>query len=133
MAGGGYVVSGDVAAALVSTHRGHIPLKHTAAEDVTTAMWLLPFDLRRIDHPRFKTRAEHCCVAEAERWADGCGTAGQRGAGIALSAGCQLAVPWRCSAAPAGCPCGTALAPACLCHSAAQLWAALPLGQHSCP
>jgi hypothetical protein len=71
MAGGGYVVSSDVAAALVSTHQGHIPLKHTAAEDVTMSMWLLPLDLRRIDHPRFKTRAEHCCVVEAERWVGG--------------------------------------------------------------
>ena len=80
MAGGGYVVSGDVAAALVSTHRGHIPLKHTAAEDVTAAMWLLP-----LDHPRFKTRAEHCCVAEAERWVGEAGQGpGQRLAGWQL-------------------------------------------------
>lgn len=68
MGGGGYVLSADLAAALVKLHTQVVPLKHTTAEDVTLAMWLLPFDgVRRVDHPGFRTQAGHCCAHEIER------------------------------------------------------------------
>ncbi|KAL4430367.1 hypothetical protein ABPG77_002173 [Micractinium sp. CCAP 211/92] len=68
MGGGGYVLSADLAAALVKLHTQVAPLKHTTAEDVTLAMWLLPCDgVRRVDHPGFRTQAGHCCAHEIER------------------------------------------------------------------
>lgn len=69
MGGGGYVLSADLAAALVAVHTHVAPLKHTTAEDITMAMWLLPFDgVRRVDHPGFRTQAGHCCAQAIERW-----------------------------------------------------------------
>ncbi|KAK9868651.1 hypothetical protein WJX84_001984 [Apatococcus fuscideae] len=60
MMGGGYILSGDVATALVNiNHR--MSLKFTPIEDATVAFWLMPIDLRHIDHPRFFTWAQPCC------------------------------------------------------------------------
>ena len=56
MMGGGYVVSGDVAASLVNINK-HMRLKFTPIEDATLGFWLMSMDLRHIDHPRF---AEEC-------------------------------------------------------------------------
>ncbi|KAL4419883.1 hypothetical protein ABPG75_006981 [Micractinium tetrahymenae] len=68
MGGGGYVLSSDLASALVTVHTQVAPLKHTTAEDVTLAMWLLPFaGVRRVDHPGFRTQAGHCCAEAIER------------------------------------------------------------------
>ena len=60
MMGGGYVLSGDVAMALVNIHKS-MSLKFTPIEDATVAFWLMPIDLRHIDHPRFFTWAQPCC------------------------------------------------------------------------
>lgn len=51
MMGGGYVVSGDVAASLVNINK-HMRLKFTPIEDATLGFWLMSMDLRHIDHPR---------------------------------------------------------------------------------
>lgn len=60
MMGGGYILSGDVATALVNIHT-RMSLKFTPIEDATVAFWLMPIDLRHIDHPRFFTWAQPCC------------------------------------------------------------------------
>ena len=59
MMGGGYVVSGDVAASLVNINK-HMRLKFTPIEDATLGFWLMSMDLRHIDHPR---SAEECLSA----------------------------------------------------------------------
>ena len=51
MMGGGYVISGDVAATLMNINR-KMKLKFTPIEDATMGFWLMSMDLRHIDHPR---------------------------------------------------------------------------------
>ncbi|KAK9826219.1 hypothetical protein WJX74_000688 [Apatococcus lobatus] len=60
MMGGGYILSGDVAMGLVNIHKT-MSLKFTPIEDATVAFWLMPIDLRHINHPRFFTWAQPCC------------------------------------------------------------------------
>ena len=55
-----YVFSHDVAKALVETH-GIAPLKFMPNEDATFGFWVMGMNLRRVDHPRAKTPAGHCC------------------------------------------------------------------------
>lgn len=55
-----YVFSSDVARALVETH-AIAPLKFMPNEDATFGFWVMGMNLRRIDHPRAKTPAGHCC------------------------------------------------------------------------
>ena len=73
MFGGGYVFSMDVAKALVQVNR-LAPLKFMPNEDSTFGFWVMGMDLRKIDHPRVRTAAGHCCYtaqlddATAGRW-----------------------------------------------------------------
>ncbi|KAK9802990.1 hypothetical protein WJX73_005638 [Symbiochloris irregularis] len=60
MMGGGYLISGDVAAALVNINRT-MQLKFTPIEDATVGFWLMSMDLRHVDHQRFYTWAAPCC------------------------------------------------------------------------
>ncbi len=55
-----YVFSSDVAKALVDTH-AIAPLKFMPNEDATFGFWVMGMNLRRVDHPRAKTPAGHCC------------------------------------------------------------------------
>ena len=55
-----YVFSTDVARALVETN-AIAPLKFMPNEDATFGFWVMGMNLRRIDHPRAKTAAGHCC------------------------------------------------------------------------
>ncbi|KAK9814433.1 hypothetical protein WJX72_005835 [[Myrmecia] bisecta] len=69
MMGGGYVLSGDVATALVKLHH-MISLKFTPIEDATIAVWLMAMDVRQVDHPRFHSWAVPCCFKQP-RWSGG--------------------------------------------------------------
>lgn len=60
MMGGGYIVSGDVAAALVSLHE-EVGLKFTPIEDATFGFWLSAMDLRQVDHPKIYAWGTPCC------------------------------------------------------------------------
>lgn len=60
MFGGGYVFSMDVAKALVQVNQ-LAPLKFMPNEDSTFGFWVMGMDLRKIDHPRVRTAAGHCC------------------------------------------------------------------------
>ena len=51
MFGGGYIVSADVAKALV-TLESLVKLKFTPIEDATVGFWLMGMDIRQIDHPK---------------------------------------------------------------------------------
>ena len=51
MFGGGYIVSADVAKALV-TMEDMVKLKFTPIEDATVGFWLMGMDIRQIDHPK---------------------------------------------------------------------------------
>ena len=51
MFGGGYVVSADVAKALV-TLESMVKLKFTPIEDATVGFWLMGMDIRQIDHKK---------------------------------------------------------------------------------
>ena len=51
MFGGGYIVSADVAKALV-TLESMVKLKFTPIEDATVGFWLMGMDIRQIDHPK---------------------------------------------------------------------------------
>jgi hypothetical protein len=55
MLGGGYIMSADVVRALLAV-KGSVKLKFTPIEDATIGMWLLPMDIRFIDHFR---RVQH--------------------------------------------------------------------------
>ena len=55
-----YVFSTDVARALVETN-AIAPLKFMPNEDATFGFWVMGMNLRRVDHPRAKTAAGHCC------------------------------------------------------------------------
>lgn len=61
MMGGGYIISGDVAAALVSLH-DQVGLKFTPIEDATFGFWLSAMDLRHIDHPKIYAWGTPCCL-----------------------------------------------------------------------
>ncbi len=37
------------------------PLKFMPNEDATFGFWVMGMNLRRVDHPRAKTAAGHCC------------------------------------------------------------------------
>ena len=52
MFGGGYIVSADVAKALV-TMESMVKLKFTPIEDATVGFWLMGMDIRQIDHPKY--------------------------------------------------------------------------------
>lgn len=52
MFGGGYIVSADVAKALV-TMESVVKLKFTPIEDATVGFWLMGMDIRQIDHPKY--------------------------------------------------------------------------------
>ena len=52
--------STDVARALVETN-AIAPLKFMPNEDATFGFWVMGMNLRRVDHPRAKTAAGHCC------------------------------------------------------------------------
>lgn len=67
MMGGGYVVSGDVAAALVSLH-AQVGLKFTPIEDATFGFWLSPMDLRQVDHPKIYAWGNPCCFRRILRF-----------------------------------------------------------------
>jgi len=54
------VFSTDVARALVETN-AIAPLKFMPNEDATFGFWVMGMNLRRVDHPRAKTAAGHCC------------------------------------------------------------------------
>ncbi len=60
MFGGGYIFSMDVAKALVQVNR-LAPLKFMPNEDSTFGFWVMGMDLRKIDHPKVRTAAGHCC------------------------------------------------------------------------
>ena len=60
-----YVVSMDVARALVETN-AIAPLKFMPNEDATFGFWVMGMNLRRVDHPRAKTPAGHCCYGCAQ-------------------------------------------------------------------
>ena len=51
MFGGGYIVSADVARALV-TMESMVELTFTPIEDATVGFWLMGMDIRQIDHPK---------------------------------------------------------------------------------
>ncbi len=51
MFGGGYIVSADVAKALV-TLESLVKLKFTPIEDATVGFWLMGMDIRQIDHKK---------------------------------------------------------------------------------
>lgn len=55
----------DVARALVETNRV-APLKFMPNEDATFGFWVMGMNLRRVDHPRAKTPAGHCCYGCAK-------------------------------------------------------------------
>ena len=42
-------------------------LKFTPIEDATLGFWLMPMELRHIDHPRFFTWAAPCCFKAPRR------------------------------------------------------------------
>ena len=52
MSGGGYVLSGGLAAALVAANASQ-PLRFAAAEDATLGFWLLSYDARPVHSERF--------------------------------------------------------------------------------
>ncbi|KAI7842582.1 hypothetical protein COHA_003686 [Chlorella ohadii] len=66
MMGGGYVIGGEVARMLVDIH-ARMRLKFTPIEDATLGFWLMPMELRHIDHPRFFTWAAPCCFKAPRR------------------------------------------------------------------
>lgn len=61
MLGGGYVLGGEVARALVELNK-RMSLKFTPVEDATVGFWLMSMDIRHINHPKFRTKALVCCV-----------------------------------------------------------------------
>ncbi|CAK0784367.1 hypothetical protein CVIRNUC_007571 [Coccomyxa viridis] len=66
MFGGGYIVSADVAKALV-TMEDMVKLKFTPIEDATVGFWLMGMDIRQIDHPKMNTNFWPCCFKPPER------------------------------------------------------------------
>lgn len=60
MVGGGYVISDDVARMLVITSKT-VGLKSYTVEDATFGYWVQPWDVRHINHTRFRTIATECC------------------------------------------------------------------------
>lgn len=67
MMGGGYIVSGDVASALVSLHV-QVGLKFTPIEDATFGFWLSAMDLRQVDHPKIYAWGTPCCFRRILRF-----------------------------------------------------------------
>lgn len=67
MMGGGYIVSGDVASALVSLH-AQVGLKFTPIEDATFGFWLSAMDLRQVDHPKIYAWGNPCCFRRILRF-----------------------------------------------------------------
>lgn len=60
MVGGGYVISDDVARMLIATEQT-VGLKSYTVEDAAFGYWLQPWDLRHVNHTRFRTIANECC------------------------------------------------------------------------
>jgi hypothetical protein len=60
-----YVISGDIAAALVELERS-VGLLFTPIEDATFGYWLSPLALRHIDHPRIYAWGQHCCFYKSK-------------------------------------------------------------------
>lgn len=60
MAGGGYVISDDVARMLIATQQT-VGLKSYTVEDAAFGYWLQPWDIRHINHTRFRTIGSECC------------------------------------------------------------------------
>ncbi|CAL8469155.1 g8696 [Coccomyxa elongata] len=66
MFGGGYILSADVAQALVHL-QSKVSLKFTPIEDATIGFWVMGMDLRQIDHPKMNSNFWPCCFKALER------------------------------------------------------------------
>lgn len=64
--GGGYVLSGDVAAMLIKTQAA-MGLKFGPIEDAMIGTWLMAMDLRHVSHRRFWTFGSSCCFKPPAR------------------------------------------------------------------
>eukprot|EP01025_Chloroclados_australasicus_P009947 TRINITY_DN1385_c1_g2_i1.p2 TRINITY_DN1385_c1_g2~~TRINITY_DN1385_c1_g2_i1.p2 ORF type:complete len:142 (+),score=1.80 TRINITY_DN1385_c1_g2_i1:47-427(+) len=64
MAGGGYILSGDLAEMLVSIHE-KVGLMWSRQEDAAIGMWLAGLNIRRImQRKMFYIQEEDCCFSE---------------------------------------------------------------------
>lgn len=73
MVGGGYVISSDVASALVITDQ-LVGLRQYTVEDAAFGYWLSAWNLRHVHHPRFRCAASVSifmwCKKQAETVSD---------------------------------------------------------------